>query len=92
MLRIVATTPGEAEAEIACARLADVGIRSFHKRNSGDDVPHYGPRGARDIYVDERDAQRARDLLRRTDEFSEQELAELATSAPGEVEGEPPAD
>ena len=62
---------------MVCTRLAGAGIRAFSKRNIGVDLPQLGAGGARDVYVQEEDLARARELLE-AQEFTDEELAELS--------------
>jgi len=80
VIRVVATTLGEAEAEMICARLSNAGIQALYKRNIGVDLPEFGNRGHRDVYVEERDVERARELLAAQD-FSDEELASTTTGS-----------
>ena len=77
MLVSVAVAGNEAEAQMICTRLAGAGIVATQKRSSGMDVPQLGAGGARDIYVDGGDEQRARAALADQD-VSEEELARLS--------------
>jgi hypothetical protein len=91
VLRVVATTANEAEAELISARLASEGIHAVSKRNIGADVPQLGGGGARDVYVEEQDAARAREVLA-TQEFTDEELADLSMRSYEEItERDPPA-
>jgi hypothetical protein len=87
--RVVATTSGEAEAEMICARLSDAGIPALYKRNIGADLPQFGGRGARDVYVEEHDLARARELLAAQD-FTDEELAELSEQSFEDITGHKP--
>jgi hypothetical protein len=63
MPRIVATATSEPEAEMICSLLAEAGIRAMFKRSVGADVPGLGAAGARDVYVEDQDLRRAREVL-----------------------------
>jgi hypothetical protein len=80
MLVSVASAQSEPEAQIICARLADAGITAVAKRNIGADNPEFGVGGSREIYVEDRLAASAREVLA-VPEFSEEELAELSEQA-----------
>jgi hypothetical protein len=87
VLEIVATTRGEAEADMICVRLASADIHAVQQRSIGG--PEWGASGARYIYVQEQDAERAAQLLS-APEFSDEELAELSERAYGEASRTPP--
>ncbi|MGA2755916.1 MAG: DUF2007 domain-containing protein [Solirubrobacteraceae bacterium] len=80
MLVSVASAQSEPEAQMICARLSEAGIRAVAKRNIGADNPEFGVAGARDVYVDEELAARARELLA-VPQFSDDELAQLSEQA-----------
>jgi hypothetical protein len=91
-MRIVATVDGEAQAELLCTRLSNVGIRALHKRNIGMDLPQFGAGGARDVYVDDHDLERAQELLQGGD-LSDDELGDVSEEAFRKITGhEPPGD
>jgi hypothetical protein len=71
-----------------CARLGESGISAVSKRNIGADNPEFGSSGAREVYVEEELASRARELLA-VPEFSDEELAELSEQAGREAGGAP---
>ena len=80
MLRMdvsVAVATNEAEAQMICGRLAAEGIDA---RYAYGDIPQRGPGGAHGVFVDEADAQRAREILV-APAFSEDELAQLSAEA-----------
>jgi hypothetical protein len=80
MLVCVATTQGEPEAQMICARLSEAGIPAVFKRASGSDLPQFGAGGAREVYVENDLAARASELLSIA-QFSDEELAELSDAA-----------
>ena len=71
-----------------CARLAQAGISSVSKRNTGADDPRLGAGGCREVYVEEELVSRALELLA-APEFSDEELAELSEQAGREAGGPP---
>jgi hypothetical protein len=73
----VAVASNEAEAEMICGRLAADGISATHK---GGDIPQRGDSGARDVFVEEAEAERARAVLAGPP-FSDEELAALSEQA-----------
>jgi hypothetical protein len=80
MLRPVAGTTNEPEAELFVTRLADAGITAVSRRSTGDF--ELGASGGRTIFVEEIDAERARAVLAVDDPpFSDEELAELSDEA-----------
>jgi hypothetical protein len=90
-LRIVTTVGNETEATIVSGRLSDAGIRSM-RQPVGRGVS-WGVGGAQNVYVQEEDLQRAREILN-AEVVSEEELvdeeerAERA-DAPGSDEDAP---
>ncbi|HEX4187522.1 MAG TPA: hypothetical protein VHY83_06475 [Solirubrobacteraceae bacterium] len=84
-LRIAATAANGAEADLIRQRLSEAGIESVSQRTIGG--PEWGFSGAEYVYVDPRDLERARELLRGSADLSEAELGELAEDA-----GPPPPD
>jgi hypothetical protein len=85
MLRAVATAGSEAEAEMICVRLSNSDIHAIQQRSIGG--PQWGGSGARYVYVQEQDAERATALLS-APEFSDEELAELSERAYNEASGD----
>ena len=65
----------EFEADIILERLSEAGIQAVQQ---GPLAPRGGYPSARDIYVDERDLERAHAALKAAEGFSEEELAELS--------------
>ncbi len=80
-LRIVATVGNEAEAEMVAERLSEAGIRHMSRMASGG--IRLGAAAARDLYVDARDLERAREVLKLDEGFSDEELARLSDEAGG---------
>jgi hypothetical protein len=79
-LKIVTTAANDAEAQMICERLAQDGIHALTQRTMGG--PEWGLSGARDVFVDEHDLERARQLIDSGEEsFSDEELAKLSEEA-----------
>ena len=86
MLKIVAGTQNQAQAEMIVARLASIGITAISQLSLGN--PERGGGGGRMVYVEERDVQRARELLAEDESpISDEELARLAEEAGGPPAG-----
>jgi hypothetical protein len=80
MLKIVAGTQNEPQADLIIARLAEIGITAISQLSLGN--PEMGSGGGRMIYVEERDVERARELLAIEEQpFSDDELARLSEEA-----------
>jgi hypothetical protein len=84
-LKVVASAANEAEAQMICGRLLGAGIHAISQRNIGG--PEWGASGARSVFVNEADVERARATLE-ADEgaFSDEELTRLSEEA-GRAEG-----
>ena len=78
-LRIVTTVTNEAEAEMVAERLSEAGIRHMSRTASGG--IRLGAAAARDVFVEERDLDRAREVLKVDEGFSEEELSRLSDEA-----------
>jgi hypothetical protein len=79
-LKVATTATNEAEAEMICNRLLAEGIHAISQRTIGG--PEWGWSGARAVFVNARDLDRARALLEADEgEFSEDELARLSEEA-----------
>lgn len=78
-LRIVATVSNEAEAEMVAERLSEAGIRHMSLTAGGG--IRLGAAAARDVYIDAKDLDRAREVLKVDEGFSEEELARLSDQA-----------
>jgi len=86
-LKVVATAANDAEADMICGRLAEIGVRATSRRSIGG--PEWGLSGARYVYVDDADFDRATALLSESENaFSDEELARLSEEA-GREAGEP---
>jgi len=75
----VTTASNEAEAEMVAERLSAAGIRHMARMASGG--IRLGAAAARDVYVDAQDLDRAREVLKVDEGFSEEELARLSDEA-----------
>jgi len=78
-LKIVTTVSNEAEAEMVAERLAEAGIRHMSQTAGGG--IRLGAAAARDVYVAAQDLDRAREVLKVDEGFSEEELARLSDEA-----------
>ncbi len=67
-LRILTTVENEFEAAVVCGRLEDAGIRSMQQLSNRGAGGRIGGGGARDVYVDEHDLERANEVLNAGDE------------------------
>jgi hypothetical protein len=85
MLEIVTTVSSEPEAEMVCDRLLAADIHAISQRTIGG--PEWGFSGARNVLVDAKDLDRAREVLGSEGEpFSDDELARLSEEAGREDE------
>jgi len=85
-LKVVMTVSSEAEAAMVCERLLEAGIHALYQRTIGG--PEWGASGARDVFVMERDLDRARETLKADESgVSDEELARLSDEAGREVSG-----
>ena len=79
-LKIVTTVGSEAEAELVRERLLAVDIQAISQRTIGG--PEWGYSGARDVFVDARDLERAHEVLKADEgSFSDEELGRLSDEA-----------
>ena len=86
-LKVVASVSSEAEAEMVRDRLLAADIHAIAQRTIGG--PQWGFSGARDVFVDARDLDRAHEVLKAEEgSFSDEELARLSDEA-GREAGEP---
>jgi hypothetical protein len=83
VLKVVASVSSEPESELMAARLSEAGIQAISQRSIGG--PQWGYSGARDIYVEEADLGRAREVLKADEGVSEDELADLSDAAHAEL-------
>jgi putative signal transducing protein len=91
MLRPVAGTTNEPEADLIVGRLAQDGIKAVSRRSTGDF--ELGASGGRTIFVEDSDVERARAVLAvESPPFSDEELAELSEAAGREREDDPRSD
>jgi hypothetical protein len=79
VLKILTSVRSEPEAALVSARLSEAGIQAIYRRTIGG--PEWGVSGARDVYVEEQDLVRARELLKADEGASEAELADLSDAA-----------
>lgn len=79
-LEIVTTVSTEAEAEMVRERLLEADIQAISQRTIGG--PEWGISGARDVFVNARDLDRAHEVLKADEgSFSDEELARLSDEA-----------
>ena len=71
---LLATVGNEFEADIICERLAEGGIIAAVQASGRGNAFA----GGRDIYVQEHDLERAREILQDAEEVSDEELTELS--------------
>ena len=76
---MVTSVSSEPEAALVTARLSEAGIQAISQRSIGG--PEWGVSGARDVYVEEHDLDRAREVLRADEGVSEDQLADLSDAA-----------
>jgi len=62
-LRILTTVDNEFEAAVVCGRLEDAGIRSMQQLSNRGAAGRIGGGGARDVYVEQQDLDRAHEAL-----------------------------
>ena len=87
-LKKVTTVTSQPEAELIVERLNAAGISAIAQRTIGG--PEWGFSGAQDVFVDEEDLERARELLASEEgTFSDEELGRLSEEA---VQHEAPQD
>jgi len=84
VLKVVTSVRSEPEAALVSARLSEAGIQAISQRSIGG--PEWGVSGARDVYVEEQDLVRAREVLKADQGVSEDELADLSDAAPAQPE------
>jgi hypothetical protein len=79
-LKLVTTVSSEAEAELVSERLLAADIHAISQRTIGG--PEWGASGARDVLVNARDLERAREVLAADEgSFSDEELRRLSDEA-----------
>lgn len=84
-LKIVTTVSSEAEAELVRQRLSAADIQTILQRTIGG--PEWGSSGARNVFVDARDLDRARAVLKADEgSFSDEDLGRLSDEAGREPE------
>jgi len=79
LFTVVTSVSSEPEAALVTARLSEAGIQAISQRSIGG--PEWGVSGARDVYVEEHDLDRAREVLRADEGVSEDQLADLSDAA-----------
>ncbi len=85
MLKVIAGAQNQPQAELIVERLAAEGITAISQISSGN--PEFGAGGGRMIYVQERDAERAREILAVEEQpFSDEELTRLSEAAGRDAE------
>lgn len=77
--KVLTTVSNEAEAGMVGDRLSEAGIRFSIRLASGGIA--LGAAAPQDVYVDEQDLDRAREVLATDEGFSEEELARLSDEA-----------
>jgi hypothetical protein len=83
-LKSVTTVSSEAEAEMVRDRLLAADVHAIFQRSIGG--PEWGSSGARDVFVNARDLERARAVLESNEgAFSDDELARLSDEAAQEA-------
>jgi hypothetical protein len=79
-LKIVTSVTSEPEGELIVERLKEAGISAISQRTIGG--PEYGFSGARNVFVDAQDLERAREVLAADEgSFSDEELGRLSEEA-----------
>jgi hypothetical protein len=87
MLKVVAGASNQPQADLIVGRLAEIGISAVSQLSLSN--PEMGASGGRMVYVEERDVERARELLAAEEPpFSDEELAQLSEQAGREALGE----
>jgi Putative prokaryotic signal transducing protein len=71
-LKIVTTVNNDLEAAVVCGRLAEADIHCMQQPSGRGGA--WNPAGARDVYVAEKDLDRAREVLKTDEGLSEEEL------------------
>ena len=89
-LKKVTTVTSQPEAALIVERLKAAGITAIAQRTIGG--PEWGFSGAQDVFVDENDLERARELLASEEgSFSDEELGRLSEEAVApDAAGDPP--
>jgi hypothetical protein len=87
MLKVVAGAANQPQAELIVGRLREIGIAAVSQLSLSN--PEMGASGGRMVYVEERDLERARELLAVEEPpFSDEELGRLSEQAGREALGE----
>ncbi len=89
-LKIVTSVASEPEAELIIERLNAGGISAIAQRTIGG--PEWGLSGAQNVFVDEEDLERARELLASEEgSFTDEELGRLSEEAVQQIPQDPPS-
>jgi hypothetical protein len=84
--KVLTTVSDELEGTLICGRLSEAGISH---RLSGAGARFAG--GTRSIWVEQRDLDRARDVLKASEGFSEEDLAQLSEEELQRINADPPS-
>ena len=79
-LEVVASAGSEIEADLIRQRLAGAGIAAIAQRAIGG--PEWGTSGARYVYVDASELERALEILKEGEDVGDAELQELSEQEP----------
>jgi hypothetical protein len=80
MIKILTSVASTAEADMVISLLEEAGIPTMPQRSIGG--PEFGLSGARDVWVEEHDLERAREVLKASEgAVSEEELTRLSEEA-----------
>jgi hypothetical protein len=86
MIKILTSVGSTAEADMVIALLEEAGIHTMPQRAIGG--PEFGLSGARDVWVEEDDLERAREVLQASEgAISDEELMRLSEQAGREANG-----
>jgi len=78
-LKVLTTVANQAEAEMVAERLSEAGIEHMSRVASGG--IRLGAAAAREVYVEAKDWERAQEVLKLDESFSDEELARLSEEA-----------
>jgi ribosomal protein L12E/L44/L45/RPP1/RPP2 len=85
VIKILTSVGSTAEADMVVALLDEAGIQTMPQRARGG--PEFGLSGARDVWVDEADLDRAREVLKASEgSISDDELTRLSEDAGREAD------
>ncbi len=88
-LQIAASASSGVEADLICQRLEAAGIPALTQRAIGG--PEWGTSGGQYVYVEPEHLERAKEILARPDDLSDEELARQSQEA-GALPGEDGSD